>query len=65
VPTPEDFAAYKRMRAKGLWPQRIDGSAELEDGATRESLSWGLGLTADEIEEGKEGMLEAEELFDA
>lgn len=62
-PSEEDKAAYTRMRMKGLWPPHIEGAAELEEGATRESLTWGLGLTEEEIEEGKEGMLEAEELF--
>lgn len=62
-PQSDDLAAYKRMRDRGLRPPRIAGCAELEATATRESLSWGQGLTETQMQTAREGMAEALALF--
>jgi hypothetical protein len=62
MPTPEDFAAYRRMRKRGLWPEHIEGCAAIEATATYDNLSWGQGLTEEQIAEQKEVVLLMEEL---
>lgn len=61
--TDADMVAYRRLRAKGLRPARIDGCAALEATATRDSLSWGRGMTDDQMQRAREGMAKAIELF--
>ena len=61
--TDRDRAAYKRLRDRGLRPQRIAGCADIEATATRESLSWGQGLTEAQMQTAREGMAEALALF--
>lgn len=49
-----DRAAYARLRQRGLHPDHIDGCAEIEATATRESLGWGKNLTPEQIAEQQE-----------
>ena len=59
--SPADLGAYQRMRARGLHPRNIEGSALLEQGASRDLLTYGHLLTPDQIEEAKEAMGLAQE----
>lgn len=59
----DDLAAFRRMRARGLHPSRIDGCAALEASATRESLTWGEGMTVEQVQNTREAMAKAVELF--
>lgn len=57
-----DRAAYQRLRDRGLHPDQIDGSAEIEATATRESLGWGKNLTAEQIIDQREAQGVAQEI---
>jgi hypothetical protein len=62
VPSEEDYAAYRRLRAKGLWPEHIEGCAAIEATANVDNLTWGQGLTEEQIAQHKQDVLLMEEL---
>lgn len=63
--TDEDFAAYRRIRARGLHPDHIEGSAAVEATCTRDNLGWGKMLTDAELQQQRDARAAAQELADA
>lgn len=57
-----DRQAYKRLRDRGLRPDRIEGCAAIEPTATNETLAWAAGLSEEAIVRQREAMADANDL---